>query len=135
MVHFLSVKPPISRAQELRQGQVLVGQMEHDEPLPRDVEPMHPHKVVEDPPGGGGLDALACLIRKGGLVLRERVTDAIRSGRLDEPTDRHDHQPGHDPFGLIQRQRRGQPLRVLAEAKPAGCPGLAFAGVEHRVGG
>ena len=135
MVNFLSVKPHISLSQELQQVQVLVGQIAHEEPLPRDGEPMHPHKGVEDPPCGGGLDALAFLIRKGGLVRLERVTDAILSGRIDEHTDGHDHQQGHDPFGFFQRQRRGQKLRVLEEAKPAFGPGLAFVAVEHRLGG
>jgi hypothetical protein len=41
--------------------QVLVGQIEHKEPLPRDVEHMNPHKVVEDPPCGGGLGGFAFL--------------------------------------------------------------------------
>ena len=77
LVNFLSVKPHISLSQELQQVQVLVGQIEHEEPLPRDVEHMNPHKVVEDPPCGGGLDALAFLVRKGSLVLLERVADAI----------------------------------------------------------
>jgi hypothetical protein len=34
-----------------------VGQIEHEEPLPRKGEPMKPPKGVEDPPRGGGLDA------------------------------------------------------------------------------
>ena len=34
---FLSVKPFIPLAQELQQVQVLCGQIEHQEPLPRDV--------------------------------------------------------------------------------------------------
>ena len=57
--------------------QVLVGQIEHEEPLPRDVKHMNPHKVVEDPPCGGGLCGFAFLVRKGGLMLLERVADAI----------------------------------------------------------
>src|SRR5215471_2342764 len=77
LVNFLPVKPHISLSQELQQVQVLVSQIEHEEPLPRDVEHMNPHKVVEHPPGGGGLDALAFLVRKGGLVLLERMADAI----------------------------------------------------------
>src|SRR5262249_8318597 len=77
LVNFLSVKPHIPLAQELQQVQVLVGQIEHEEPLPRNVEHMNPHKVVEDPPCGGGLYGFAFLVRKGGLVLRERVTNAI----------------------------------------------------------
>jgi hypothetical protein len=135
LVHFLSVQPHIALSQELQQVQVLVGQIEPEEPLARDGEPMHPHKVVEDPPCSGGLDALAFVVRQGDLVLRERVADAIRSSRRDEHTDRHDHQQGHDTCGFFQRQRRGQKLWGFAEAQPACCPGLAFGAVAHRVGG
>src|SRR5215813_13256112 len=102
LVNFLSVKPHIPLAQELQQVQVLVGQIEHEEPLPRNVEHMNPHKVVEDPPCGGGLYGFAFLVRKGGLVLRERVTNAILSGRIDKQTDRHDHQQSHNTFGFFE---------------------------------
>ena len=74
---FLSVKPYIPFAQELQQVQVLVGQIAPEEPLPRDGEHMNPHKVVEDPPCGGGLCGFAFLVRKGGLMLLERVADAL----------------------------------------------------------
>jgi hypothetical protein len=114
---------------------VLVGEIEHQEPLPRDVEPMNPHKVVEDPPCGGGLGGCALLVRQGGLVLLERVADARLSSRIDEHTDRQDHQQRHDPFGFLQLQRRGQQLRGLEEAKPAFGSGWAFIAVEPRVGG
>ena len=114
--------------------QVLVGQIEHEEPLPRDVEHMNPHKVVEDPPCGGGLGGFAFLVRKGGLVLLECVADAILEGRIDEQTDGHHHQEGHDTCGFFEIQRRGQKLRVFEEAKPTFCPGLTFVAVEHRLG-
>ena len=115
--------------------QVLVGQIEHEEPLPRDVEHMHPHKGVEDPPCDGVLDAGALLVWKRRPVLLERAADAILSGRIDEQTDRHDHQQGHDTFGFFQIKRRGQKLGGFEEAKPAFCPGLAFVAIEHRLGG
>ena len=63
---------------------VLFGQMEHEEPLSRDVEHMHPHQVVEDPPCGGVLDAATFLVRKSCPVLLERAADAVLSGRIDE---------------------------------------------------
>jgi hypothetical protein len=87
--------------------QVLVGQIEHAEPLPRDVEHMNPHKVVEDPSGGGVLDALAFLVWKRRRVLLERAADAVLSGRIDEQTHRHHHQQGHDAFGFFEIERRG----------------------------
>jgi hypothetical protein len=56
---------------------VFVGQIEHEEPLPRNVEHMNPHKVVEYPPCGGVLVALAFLVRKGGGVVLERIANAV----------------------------------------------------------
>ena len=82
---------------------MFVGQIEHEEPLPRDGEPMHPHKVVQDPPRGGVLDALAFLVWKRRPVLLERAADAGLSGRIDEQTNSHHHQQGHDTFGFFQR--------------------------------
>ena len=66
---------------------VLVGQIEHKEPLPRDVEHVNPHKVMEDPPRGGVLDALAFLVWKHSPVLLERIADAVLKGRIDEQTN------------------------------------------------
>ena len=74
---FLSVKPFIPLSQELQQMLVLVGQIEHEEPVPRDEEHMNPHKVVEDPPRGGMRDALAFLVGKGGFVILECLADTV----------------------------------------------------------
>jgi hypothetical protein len=96
---------------------------------------MNPSKVVEAPPYGGRLDALAWVVRQGGFGLLERVAAALFSGRIDKQTDGHDHQQGHDTFRFFQIPRRGQALRGLEEANPTWCPGLAFGAVEHRLGG
>ena len=56
---------------------VLFGQIEHEKPLSWDVEHMNAHKVVEDPPRGGVLDALAFLVRKCGLMLLEGGANAL----------------------------------------------------------
>jgi hypothetical protein len=74
---FLSVQPFIPLAQELQQVLVFVGQIEHEEPLLRHVEHMNPHKVVEDPPRGGVLDALAFVVWKRHPVLLERAADTV----------------------------------------------------------
>ena len=74
--HFLSVKPHISLSQELTQVQVLLREVEDDVGLSRDTQDMNPHKVGEHPPRGGVLDACAFLVRKGGLVVLERVANA-----------------------------------------------------------
>ena len=58
---------------------VLVGQMEHEESLSRDGEPMHPHAVMEHPACGRGLDALAFWVRKGGPVVLACMADAVLS--------------------------------------------------------
>ena len=51
--------------------EVLVGQIEHEEPLARDEEYMNPHEVVEHPACRRVLDALAFLVWKGGSLLLE----------------------------------------------------------------
>ena len=61
---FLSVKPCISISQEMKQGQVLLREVEDDVWLPRDTQDMNANKVVEYPPRSGVLDASAFLVRK-----------------------------------------------------------------------
>ena len=113
---------------------VLVGQIQNHESLSRDVEHMNPHEVVEHPACRRVLDALAFLVRKGGLMLLEGRADAVLQGRIDEQTDGHHHQQGHDAFRFFEIERGGQKLRVFQEAKPAFRPGLPFVAVEHRLG-
>ena len=56
---------------------MFVGQIEHEEPLPWNVEHMNPHKGVEDLPCGGGLRRFAFLVWKRRPVLLERAADAV----------------------------------------------------------
>src|SRR5215211_2840443 len=81
---FLSIKPRIPLSQELEQVLVLVGQIEHQESLSRDVEHMNPHEVMEHPACGRVLDALAFLVRQGRSVVLEGIADAVLEGRIDE---------------------------------------------------
>ena len=71
--------------------QVLRREVEDNGGLSRDAQDMNPHKVVEPPPCGGMLDALAFLVRKGRLVVLERVTHAGLSGCIAEQTEGHHH--------------------------------------------
>jgi hypothetical protein len=113
---------------------VLVGQMKHEQPLPRDGEHMNPHEVVKDPPCSRVHNPSPFLVWAGRSVLLEGLADAVFEGRIDESTDGHDHEQGHDPLGLFAIQRRGQKLRVFEEAKPTLRLGLPFVSVEHRGG-
>jgi hypothetical protein len=81
---FLSIKPGIPLSQELEQELVLVGQIQNHRHLSWDGEHMNLNKVVEDPPCGGGLDAVVFLVRKGLSVVLERMADAVLSGGIDE---------------------------------------------------
>ena len=119
MANFLSVKPHRALSQELKQGWVLVGQIENHEILSQDVEHMNPHEVMEHPACGRGLDALAFLVWKRRPVFLERAANAVRSGGIDEQTDGHHHQQGPDAFGFFERARRGQQLGGFEEAKAA----------------
>ena len=113
---------------------VLVGQIEHEEPLPRDGEHMNPHEVVKDPPCRRGHNPSPFLVWEGRSVLLEGRADAVFEGRIDEETDGHDHHQSHDPLGFFEIKRRGQKLRVCAEATPALRLGLPLVSVEHRLG-
>ena len=87
--------------------QVLRCEIEDDVGLSRDTQDMHANKGVEHPPRGGVLDAFAFLVRKGGLVVLERVAYAGLSGRIDEPTGGPHHSEGHDTLGLVEREGGG----------------------------
>jgi hypothetical protein len=131
---FLSIKPRIPLSQELEQVLVLVGQIENHESLSWDVEHMNPHEVMEYPACGRVLDALTFLAWKGCSMLLEGRADTVFEGRIDEQTDRHDHQQSHDPLGLFEIKGRSQKLRVFQEAKPPFRPGVPSVSVEHRLG-
>src|SRR4030095_6622102 len=96
---------------------------------------MNPHEVMEYPACGRVLGALAFLVRKGCSVLLEGCANTVFEGRIDEQTDRHDHQQGHDPLGLFEIKGRSQKLRVFQEAKPTFRPGWPCVSLEHRLGG
>ena len=57
---------------------------------------------LEDPAGRRILEGLPLLIGEGGLVSLESPPDAILQGGIDQPTDGHDHEQRHDPFGFLE---------------------------------
>jgi hypothetical protein len=62
LVHFgeyLAIQSFIRFSQELEQMQVLLGQIEHQGPLPRKAKQVNPDKVMEHPAGRGVLYPLA----------------------------------------------------------------------------
>src|SRR5262245_6713734 len=116
---FLSVKPFIPLAQELEEVLVLVGQIQHHEALPRDVQHMNPNEVVKHPACRWSLATLALLVWKRRAVLLERAADAVLSGRIDEQADGHHPQQGHDTLRYFEIQRRGEKLGIFKEAEAA----------------
>ena len=78
---------------------MLLGQIQHERPLPRNEEPMDPHKVVKDPPRGRVLHWCALLLRKGSPLVFERCANAVLQRRSctcnvrinpsGSPVDRH----------------------------------------------
>ena len=132
---FLSIKPRIPISQELEQVLVLVGQIKNHESLSWDVEHMNPHEVVKDPPCSRVRNPSPFLIREGRSMLLKGRADAVFEGRIDEQTDRHDHEQGHDALGFFEREGGSQKLRVFQAAQPTFRLGLPFVSVEHRLGG
>src|SRR5712664_1848965 len=90
---------------------------------------------MEHPACRGVLPPLAFLVWKRGVLLFECPTDAILYSRIDEQTDGHHHQQGHDAFGLFEIERGGEKLGVFEEAKPALRMGLAFIAGSQFLGG
>src|SRR4029434_1829918 len=119
---------------ELEEVPVLVGQIQNHESLSWDVEHMNANEVVEHPACGRVLNAFAFLVGEGRSVLLEGLADTVFEGRIDESTDGHDHQEGHAPLGLFEREGGGQKLWSLQEAKPTFRSGLPFVSVEHGLG-
>jgi len=90
---------------------------------------------MEHPACRGVLPPLAFLVWKRGVLLFECPTDAILYSRIDEQTDGHHHQQGHDAFGLFEIERGGEKLGGFEEAKPAFRMGLAFIAGSQFLGG
>ena len=113
---------------------MVVIEIQDERPLSRAAQEVNTDEVLEHPLGGGVLDRLPLLSGEGRLMVFERLADAVFSGRIDEQTDRHHHQQGHDAFGLLEIERGGQKLWGFHEAKPTFCLGLPFVGVEPLLG-
>ena len=113
---------------------MLVGQIEYEEPLSRNVEHMNPHEVVEHPACGWVLDTFAFLVRKGSRMLLEGSANPVLQGCVHQQADGHHHEQCHNAFRLFEIEGGGQKLRVFEEAKPAFGPGLPFGAVEHGLG-
>ena len=94
---------------------VLRREMPHGWPWPRAQEQMKSHNLGQAPPRGGVLHRVPLVVGKRRLMVPEGLTDAVLQGRIDEQTDRHDHQPRHDPLGRFASEGRGQTLRVCEE--------------------
>jgi hypothetical protein len=113
---------------------VLLGQIEPQGPLPRKASPVNPDQVMEHPACRGVLDPWAWLVRERGMRRVEGLTPAGRSGRIDEPPDRHHHPHGHDTFGCCERPRGGDTLRVVQPSAPPFGLGRPCVAMEHRLG-
>jgi hypothetical protein len=113
---------------------VLVSQIENHESLSWDEEHMNPHEVVKHPACGRVLDALAFLVGKRCPVRLERAADAVLSGGIDQQTDGHHHQQGHDAFGFFEIEGRSQKLRGFEETKATCGRSLSFVAVEYGLG-
>jgi hypothetical protein len=94
---------------------VRFGEMPHVGPWPRAHEPMNPPNSMKDPPRCWVVHRLTRLVgTRRGMVLEGR-TDAVRQRGIDESPDRHHHPHRHEPLRGLEREGRGQKLRVFAE--------------------
>src|SRR5206468_3599015 len=122
---FLSVKPCIPLAQELEEGLVLVGQIQHHESSARDVKHMNPHEVVTHPACSWRLDTLALCIRPVPLALATGPRRVRSSRGCNNGAGRHAPDgPRSETPGLLRYGRRsGQAVRQDRDA-PASYTGV-----------
>ena len=80
---------------------MLLSEIEHPGPLPRDASHMHPDTVVEDPARRRVLHGFAGLVGQRRVMVLEGLTDTLFEGRIPQQAHRHDHQERHDPFRLF----------------------------------
>lgn len=114
---------------------MLVCEIEHQGPLPRDQEHGHPHKILEDPPRRWVLYRVPFLVGKGGAVILQRFADAILQRCIYQQAHRHHHQERHDPLGLFAIERGGQKARVFEKTNTAFRQSLAFVACSQRLNG
>lgn len=87
-------------------------------PWPREAPPRQPHPRVPDPSCGRLLPRWSLLRGQGRSRLLQGLTDAVHSGRLDEPPARHHLQQGQEALGLLQRARGGDTRGVVQQSAP-----------------
>ena len=97
---------------------MLFCQVEHDEPLLRDVEHMKPDKGVVHSSCSRVLDALAFVGWKCGLMRLEGGANPILQGRIHQQADGYHPQQRHEAFGLVERAWGGQQWWGFQEAPP-----------------
>ena len=90
-------------------------------------------KDLEDPSQGRTWSGVSHLVGEGLLPCSQLGTQLMFSQRIDQQTQSHDHQQGHDPLGLFQKQAGREEQGIFQEAKATfyGHP-LAFVGREER---
>ena len=114
---------------------MLVSQMQNHEPLSWEVEPRHPHEVVEPPSCGRVLEARAFVVWKGGLLRLEGRANPRLQGGIHQQADGPHQQERHEAFGLFARERGGQKWRGFQEATSPFRLGLACISGEQCLAG
>jgi hypothetical protein len=81
------------------------------------------------------LHRLSLVMGKGGPLRLQRLTDAVLSGRIDEPAAGHHQQQGHEALGLVQIERGGSTLWLFQQAAPPRRVHLACIAFHKLLGG
>jgi hypothetical protein len=70
---------------------MLLSEIQHHRPLPRDEEPMDPDKILEDPPRRRVLHGVPLLVRKRCAVVLEGLANAVLQCGIAQQPHRHHH--------------------------------------------
>ena len=87
---------------EFQEVGLLLGQVEHQRPLPGDTEQMNPDKIVEDPPRCRALYPAALVIGKRGLMGLERLAETVFQGGIHQSTPGHHQEQRHEALWLFE---------------------------------
>jgi hypothetical protein len=74
-------------------------------------------KDLENTAQGDALSGFSFLIRQGFITLHQFRAQAVFGQGIDEETQPHNHEQGHDTGRLLEEQAVGEEERVFEEAK------------------
>jgi hypothetical protein len=113
---------------------LLISDMAHEGPLPRDPKHGDAGTGLAHPASGGVLSRLPLVVWDGGLGEYAPLPDASFQGGIDEPAHAHDQQECHEPRGFLESARSSQHAGLVAKPNAVVPRLLPFIAVQQCLG-